>query len=65
MEPSEKNVVQRLSVLAACMCLGLPMTKSYADTDTFWVLDPAVVHKLEVRIVMPESSPSFFHISAP
>lgn len=32
------------------------MTKSQADTDTFWVLDLAVVHKLEARIDMPDGA---------
>ncbi len=32
------------------------MPKSHANTDTFWVLDPAVVHKLEAQIVMPEGA---------
>lgn len=32
------------------------MAKSQADTESFWVLDPAVVHRLEARIVMPEGA---------
>jgi hypothetical protein len=45
-----------LWVLVACLGLELPATKSSADTATFWVLNPAVVHKLEARIVMPEGA---------
>ena len=42
-----------LCVLTACTAPTPPVAKSQADTETFWVLDTAVVHKLETRVVMP------------
>jgi hypothetical protein len=56
MKPPKKKLGQLLWVLAACIGLDISLSKSLADTDAFWVLEPLVVHRLEARIVMPKGA---------
>ena len=42
-----------LGLIAACLCVQLPLAKSQPYPDPPWTLDSAVVRTLEAKILMP------------